>query len=182
MNVLEYKVSAAYKSAANHTYICLHCGWQWGRLLLRKEATWISHVRTCPSCPQVWPEEIPGSLVDQVEARHNDGHGAAHLPREALWREIQLHAGVDTATESGHNPPIKSPRAFQMTTDLESRIAELRAKVLSGTATDSELREGLKALRAERFGAGARRVEAKAKAAPVDGAALLAKLMGAVQS
>jgi hypothetical protein len=177
--LLEYKITTAYSTAANHTYTCIRCGWQWARLTLNPKLSWISHVMTCRECPTVWPSEVPGSLVMTLEARLKDGHGVAHLPREAVWREIELHAGIDTATESGHNTPIQSTEAFKMTTDLESRIAELRSKVLAGTATDSELREGLRALRAERFGSSVRRVETKAKATPIDGGALLAKLMGA---
>jgi benzoyl-CoA reductase/2-hydroxyglutaryl-CoA dehydratase subunit BcrC/BadD/HgdB len=66
--------------------------------------------------------------------------------------------------------------------ELTARIAELRSKILSNTVTKEELREACAALRADRAGAAERRAITKAKAAPVDGTALLAKLAAFTKS
>lgn len=66
---------------------------------------------------------------------------------------------------------------------INSNIQLWREKVLNGTITTEEMREALAQIRADRLGAGQRsstsreRIStAKAKAAPVDSAALLAQL------
>jgi ribosomal protein L12E/L44/L45/RPP1/RPP2 len=70
-----------------------------------------------------------------------------------------------------------------MSQELTSRIAELRAKVLSNTATDTELQEAIAMMRQERVSAshasaGARAKKANGGAKPkIDGASVLQKMM-----
>jgi hypothetical protein len=180
--VIEARVSVAYKTIANHTFICPYCGTQWAKLTAHPGRSWIIHTRCCTGCKSPWPEEVPGLLMDRVEALCNDGHGCAHLPQTLLVREFELLAGIDKPTEQRHNhPTLTNPMQAPMS-DLTSRIAELRSKIASNTVTDAELREGIAFLRGERTSASVRRTETKAKAAPVDGGALLAKLAAMAQA
>lgn len=181
----EGRITNAYWTSTNHAYTCLRCGRQYARLLLGEnwaKRFWTCHTGYCEKCPSPWPNDIPGSVADEIEARVNDGHGCAHLSGELLLREFHLHAGVDGGTQCVHTTATVPNAGTSKMTPLSEQIAALRAKIIShAPVTDEELREAIKAMRGNRAAASERRDEKKAATAKpkVDVGSLLAKLQAA---
>lgn len=153
---------------------CMSCGKIWARLLRPGSRYWVSFNRSCSACPQAWFNELPGSLADPYDAPFTGGY--EELPLDALVREMELLAALDSSTVSVHTMASVSQEHLSM--ELTHRIAELRAKVLAGTVTKEELREACAALRSARTSASEVREQRKTAAAKPDGAAILAKLQG----
>lgn len=173
--MIEFHLTSAYPHKAYHTaFCCVQCGEVWARLRRPQGRFWFFQNRTCGSCPPgYFHHEVPGSLFCPYDSIDEWG-GCKDLPLEALVREVELFAAIDNSTVRDYNESTLLNGQAKM--ELNTRIAELRNKVVAGTVTREELREAYAALRAARTSASVIREKKKAAEAKPDGAALLAKL------
>jgi hypothetical protein len=148
--------------AANEIYYSPYTGETWARLD-RGFPRWIASAHAAEGEKPYAFTVPPGTLArlpEQID----------EIPPEFLKREWSLWT---SAIASG----IMNNSETDMPT-LMDRIAELRVKVDSGTATDEELREALRMMREDRMTAGSRSAASKARKAPVDADQALKELFG----
>jgi len=182
--LVEGQLGPSPYSRMHRAYVCLGCGYQWARLLGSSGPWEVVYSCYCESCRSPWPQDFPGSLVMPFEGHRADFPWWSYFPLDLQYREwdILSRAVLTSPMLSDDNTPIASPTDGPSMTETAERIAVLRNKVATNTATAEELREGIQLLRAQRTSAAVRRTEGKkreaASKAPVDVSALLGALLG----
>ena len=159
----------------SRVYVCPWCGLPFGRVRT-SEPEWFPERRACSACPN-WPSVEtssvwPGSLIDWRAGwdayQHDPFEGLSRQDLE--WELTLLDRGLTLAQffpDNGANTEVT-------VSDMQTTIAELRAKSIQGIITDAELREAIRLLREDRIAAHATSARAKARksSAPVDAGAL----------